>query len=440
MLAKLLFFAYSAIKQGEYMAIEQLDDNTLHITPGPFDPHMHLRFTDGITEDAFVEINGGIEGKAGVGPYSGAALHSGIVGGLAMPNEIMRRYAPWTEQQTETIPWPISNLDRVQAMQNAIQEHSLIPIGVFAGIDPVEIYSDTERQCLDPAAAEANFVAVKDDVMGLKLWGDNSTGGYNIPKHDIPRLAHLWHRHNPEKPVILHVEDAGVGEVLTDLAKWGDGKEIPIHIAHVSSRQELAAVIAAKRAGMNVSCEVTVHHLFLDESVREKIGGYGCMKPSLKPQEDIDFLWANMRYIDIFASDCAPHRRSDKESDNPAFGVTNHTVMLPLLLGAVEQGRLTHAELFQKFCVAARERFNLPINDGSAVEIALQPTNAWTAEAKAAPRYGYNPFTRLDIAAPMIGNILRVQAGVSDTTGRVRPSYAHIITPRTSQYAERGAK
>ncbi|MGI9027962.1 MAG: hypothetical protein ACR2FM_03950 [Candidatus Saccharimonadales bacterium] len=413
------------------MALEIISSNSILFAPGPFDVHMHPRVTDGITEDAFVEINGGIEGKAGLAAYTEAAMRSGITGGGAMPNEVMRKYAPWTDEKTITVPYPISDRRSVDAMQSAIQQHSLLPMAVYAGIDPTEIFTDPTREHLNMDVVEKNFAEIKDEVMALKLWGDNSTGGYNIPKQFIPHVANRWNVYSPEKPVILHVEDAGVGEVLQDIARH-QGSEIPIHIAHVSSRQELQAVIDAKEAGMNVTCEVTIHHLFLNADVRQQIGGYGCMKPSLKPQEDVDFLWANLKHIDMFASDCAPHRRSDKEGENPAFGVTNHSVMLPLLLGAVTKGRLTVTDIYKKFCVNTRQRFNIPFEDGSETSVLLVPTDMATLEHVVNPRYGHNPFTRTNVQAPLIGRIIGVKAGASDLAQkRLRPSYSHIITPRT---------
>ncbi len=411
------------------MSIERVSSNFIVMSPGPFDVHMHPRATDPLTNDNFIEINGGVEGKAGLGEYTRAALYSGFTGGIAMPNEIMRKYDPALPDKTYTVPFPISNIDRVHAMQSAIHDRAVIPMGVFVGIDPEEIFDET-RQRIDLQAAERNFEAVKDDVMGLKLWGAVSTGGFNIPIHAIPRLATRWYEHNPEKPIILHVEDEGVGQALSDIARLPDGKEIPIHIAHVSSREEMEAVIAAKKDGMNVSCEVTIHHMFLNSSVRTQIGGYGCMKPSLKPQDDVDFLWANLDYIDIIASDCAPHRVSDKEADNPAFGVTNHTVMLPLMLGAVDEGRVSLDEVYRKMCTAPRERFNIP-EDDSETHIKLAPTSVHWVDHRVGPRYGHNPFKKIEVVAPLVGHIIQVKAGKSDTRFAEDTSYSHAMTPRS---------
>lgn len=447
------------------MAYERLQDNIVY-TPAPFDVHMHPRVTDAITEDAFIEINGGYEGKAGLKVYTAGALNSGIGGGLVMPNEIMRRYAPQLKEKTKTQPFPISNYDRVLMMQNAIEQHSYIPLGVIFGVDPQEIYDKPKTfEDVQLDIVDQHFHEVRDDIMALKLYGDETTGGYNVSPDHIAPIVDRWRAHNPDKPTILHVEGGNVAKVLTDIEQLDNGSEIPIHIAHVSSRKELSAVIEAKKRKMNVTCEVTVHHLFLDESVNGMLSGVGCsahdlgdlqatkravMKPSLKGRDDVLFLQKNISSIDIFASDCAPHRPSDKQGENPAYGVTNHSIMLPLLHGAVREGWLSYEDIDQKFCIKPRERFNIPL-DNSRITVAF---NLFDPQFKADKSvdvariydgkvaYGENPFTRIEIASPMIGHLLTARAGQSYVR-HIEPnapvldlieSRSHIITPLTAPY------
>lgn len=410
------------------MGIEQLAENRISIVPGPFDVHMHPRATDPITEDSFVEINGGIEGKAGLASYSLTALKSGITGGLAMPNEMLRKYDETVPEKTVVVPFPISNIDRVHTMQVAITSASVIPVGVIAGIDPEEIFADNRRQIIDYDIAEARFREIQGDITAGKLWCDYSTGGFNVDSRFAGGLAERFFAHNPNKPLVIHAEDENVGVVLNNIYQIKDGKDMPIHIAHVSSRQELQAVIDAKRLGMNVTCEVTIHHLFLDDNVPGIIGGYGCVKPGLKPKADQKFLWENLNWIDMFASDCAPHRVSDKENDTPTPGFSTHTVMLPLLLGAVADGRLSYEDLYQKFCIKPRERFNRPINDGSEVTVELDRTSAEELEFRIRPKYGQNPFLRV-AAGRKIGRVISAKAGKS-TSVNPRTSYTHVLRPK----------
>jgi dihydroorotase-like cyclic amidohydrolase len=426
------------------MAVEQWSDNLYDITPGPFDVHTHPRVFDTLTRDDFVTVNEGTEGKAGLRIYTEAALRSGITGIAAMPNESVRQYDATDATKTEEKPYPIASYDRVLAMQAAVAERAVIPTAIYMGLDPETAFWDEGRSRLQEPFLRREFRRVQDDCLGLKVYLAETTGGNNIAVEHGAKVADLWHAANPDKPVVFHVEGNGVDRLLHDIynLRSGVGKELPIHIAHVSSRQELKAVIAAKIADMNVTCEVTPHHLTLDEFIREELGGRGCVKPSLKSADDIAFLWNNMRYIDIFASDCAPHRVSDKDKNPAAFGVTNHTVMLPLLLGAVADGRLTMDDIYQKFCVTPRRRFNLPLDDGSFIRISLAPKTAdiSAGEHDQLAEYGQSPYTLLGGRYHMLGRVLLARAGRSvysaDFSSKtdLRTSYTHQIRPKNVQY------
>lgn len=424
------------------MALEQLSEDTYQFSPGPFDVHAHPRVFDSITNDDFVSVNEGTEGKAGLKIYTETAIHAGITGMAAMPNESVRRYDTSAPNKTEEEPYPIANIDRVVAMQAAIAERSVIPTAIHFGLDPQTAFWDQDKTRLNKPFLRREFRRVKDECIGFKVYLAETTGGNNIAVEHGAEVAATWNYINPDKPIIFHVEGGDVKRLLEDIHNLDNGDEIPIHIAHISSRKELMAVIAAKKARMNVTCEVTPHHLFLDETVSQQIGGFGCMKPSLKSKDDILYLWEQIAYIDMFASDCAPHRISDKERDKPAFGVTNHSVMLPLLLGAVADGRLAMQDVYRKFCVNPRQRFNLPVNDGSFTRVLTTPETAQinATEHDAQAQYGQNPFVRLGSNFHLLGKVVRVQAGRStafaDFDSDLRTSYTHTIRPKNMQ-AER---
>ena len=61
---------------------------------------------------------------------------------------------------------------------------------------------------------------------------------------------------------------------------------------------------AAKERGMNVTCEVAPHHLFMTLADLDRLGsGRGQVRPMLVTQEDQQALWDNMDIIDCFATD-----------------------------------------------------------------------------------------------------------------------------------------
>ena len=74
---------------------------------------------------------------------------------------------------------------------------------------------------------------------------------------------------------------------------------------------------AAKNIGLPITCEVCPHHLFLTEQHLENnfLGPKkGQVRPCLVTEEDRQFLWENLEYIDTIGSDHAPHTLEEKEN------------------------------------------------------------------------------------------------------------------------------
>ncbi len=398
------------------MALKYVD-GMVAMEPGPFDPHGHPRVFDAIVDHALDELNE-YEGKAGLIEYTETALKSGITRVAAMPNEFLRRVNPDASGGTSIIQFPISNIDRALAMEAAIQTQSRMGMSYHLGLDRSEILGPGD-EVLDVDRLDRNFIEAGKRVRALKVFGDRSTGGQQIPLRHIPEIISRWSNLYRFKPVILHLEDENVRTVLDEVDSYLDGKDWRIHIAHVSSKEELEAVISAKERDMHVTCEVTPHHLFADSDDGAQIYGYGCMKPTLKSPQDVQFLWDNMSYIDIIASDCAPHRVSDKEADSPAYGITNHTVMLPLLFGAVEAGRLSLEDVYQKTVINPRIHFGSSIlNDGtfSVFDLNRDYFSARELEADVNVRYGQNIFPKIEATGKrfrLLGQVMVVHSGQS---------------------------
>lgn len=124
----------------------------------------------------------------------------------------------------------------------------------------------------------------------------------------------------------------------------------------------------AKERGWQVTCEVAPHHLLLKRSDLE--AGWREVRPELSPSnEDVKALWDNMKYIDCFATDHAPHLRNEKaEGDRAPPGFPSIEYMLPLLLTAVRDGRLTMEDLKLRLYDNPRKIFKLPVQPNTYIE------------------------------------------------------------------------
>ncbi|KAL9692662.1 hypothetical protein quinque_016438 [Culex quinquefasciatus] len=84
--------------------------------------------------------------------------------------------------------------------------------------------------------------------------------------------------------------------------------------------------------------------------------------------EDQQALWDNLDVIDVFATDHAPHTKQEKESENPPPGFPGLETILPLLLTAVNEGRLSLEDLIAKFYKNPKRIFGLPEQPNTYVE------------------------------------------------------------------------
>lgn len=88
-----------------------------------------------------------------------------------------------------------------------------------------------------------------------------------------------------------------------------------LHMAHVSTIESLQYIIDGKRKGLNISCEVSPHHIALDNSIIYRVN------PPLRTEEDVKFLIEGIKdhWVDVIATDHAPHSSIDKEKGAPGI-------------------------------------------------------------------------------------------------------------------------
>ncbi len=147
----------------------------------------------------------------------------------------------------------------------------------------------------------------------------------------------------------------------------------PVHIAHVSTRESVEAVRAAKRQAAlglrpRVSAEATPHHLALTDADAKRLGlsSFGRVHPPLASEADrealIDALYEGT--IDVIATDHAPHTKAAKEAGAPGFiGLESAFAVCHTLLcepeGATEDKAEELAGRLKTGLYRAKKRFSL---------------------------------------------------------------------------------
>jgi dihydroorotase len=119
-----------------------------------------------------------------------------------------------------------------------------------------------------------------------------------------------------------------------------------LHFCHISTGKASSLISQAKVEGLSVTYEVTPHHLFLSETLLDKVGSLAFVEPPLRRSTTRRGLWRDLftGSIDVVASDHAPHALKEKRhSDLWAVpsGFPGLETTLPLLLTMVARGMLS---------------------------------------------------------------------------------------------------
>jgi carbamoyl-phosphate synthase / aspartate carbamoyltransferase / dihydroorotase len=288
------------------------------------------------------------------------------------------------------------------------------PVTDAAGLEQALQAAGREARCdyaqyLGAGAENAETAAgLAGRAAGLKLYLDQTYGPLRLEEMSLWR-AHMarWPR---SRPVVAHAEGRSMAAAIL-MAALADR---PLHLAHVSTREEILLIRAAKEKGWPVTCEVTPHHLFLCDADLPAIGpGRGEVRPRLATAADRQALWDNLDVIDCFASDHAPHTLAEKDGPNPPPGFPGLETALPLYLTAVSEGRLTLADLVTRCVTNPRRIFNLPAQPETWIEIDPQAPGEIRAD-QTHTRCGWTPFEGYPVCGRLVRTVLRGREAYRD--------------------------
>ena len=284
---------------------EQVEAEGLTAFPGFVDPHVHLR-TPGREDEEDLESG------------TRAAAAGGFCAILAMPN---------TEPVVDAAPV-------LRSLQERAAVEAVVPVGFLAAITKGQ--SGTELSEMAELAREGaagfsddGFPVADAHRMRQALQYQRLAGLVLALHEEDPALSGHGVMHEGAVSTTLGV--AGIPSVSestaidrdAQLARYEDGR---IHILHLSAAESVEAVERSRAAGIQITAEVTPHHLTLtDEAVRSLDPRFK-MNPPLRAQRDREALIEGLRSgaIDCVATDHAPHSREEKEApfEEAPMGVT----------------------------------------------------------------------------------------------------------------------
>ncbi|NLA26956.1 MAG: dihydroorotase, partial [Firmicutes bacterium] len=139
---------------------------------------------------------------------------------------------------------------------------------------------------------------------------------------------------------------------------------VPLHLAHLSTAGSVELLAWAKERGLQVTAEVTPHHLLLTEEEICRSGAQAKVNPPLRSADDRLALVEALRsgLIDIIATDHAPHSAAEKAAglESAPCGIAGLETAVPMLLtGLVDTGMLTLFDLVKAYSSRPAELMGL---------------------------------------------------------------------------------
>jgi dihydroorotase len=335
-----------------------IDAGGLYVLPGLVDAHCHLR-------------DPGYEYKEDIISGTKSAARGGFTSIACMPNTnpavdnaaVVRYIIEKSQKEGYVNVYPIG------AITKGLEGNELSEMGIMR---------------------EAGIVAVSDD-------------GKPVMNSDVMKKA-LIYAGQFGLPVISHCEDLN----LTDNGSMNEGltstilglrgipsasedvmvsreiilseyTNVPIHIAHVSTKVSVELIRQAKNRGIKITAETCPHYFTLTEEACRDYNTNAKMNPPLRSQKDLEAVIEGLKdgTIDIIATDHAPHHFDEKnvEFEKAANGIVGFETALALsYTGLVEKGHLSFQQMIEKLTVNPAKMLKIDkgtLEEGKTADLIL---------------------------------------------------------------------
>ena len=331
------------------------------IVPGFVDVHVHLR-------------EPGFSYKETIYSGTSAAAAGGYTAVCAMPN-------------LKPVPDSLENL-RVQL--DLIRKNAKVHVYPYGAIT-----------CGEKGEALADLAAMAPYVTGF------SDDGRGVQSEEMMRAAMTLAK-TLDKPIVAHSEDESLltkgwavhdGDFarrnnLPGNAPASEWKQVErdirlvretgcrYHVCHISTKESVALIRAAKAEGLPVTCETGPHYLVMcDEDLQDE--GRFKMNPPIRSAEDRDALVAGLLdgTVDCIATDHAPHSAEEKSRGlrGSLNGIVGLETAFPILYtNLVETGIVPLKTILNALCVNPRKIFGLPggsLEEGQPADLTVLDLN-----------------------------------------------------------------
>ena len=351
--------------------------------PGFVDVHVHLR-------------EPGFSYKETIRTGTLAAAHGGFAHVAAMPN-------------LDPVPDCAAALDLQRAI---IEKDALVHVHPYGAIS----VGEKGERLADLEGLAPGVIAFSDDGRGVQ-----SESLMREAMMQYRRLGKILAAHCEDNSLLHggYIHDGAYARAhghrgICSESEWGPiARDLRLaeetgcayHVCHVSTKESVALIRAAKRRGVDVTCETAPHYLtFTDEDLQED--GRFKMNPPLRAREDRDALIEGLLdgTIDMLVTDHAPHSREEKARglEKSAMGVVGlETSFAASYTALVQTGILPLGKLVDLMHGAPMRRFGCgtELAEGQPADLtAFDLTKTYTVDPET--------FLTMGRATPFAGRAL----------------------------------
>ena len=365
-----LISSMSSEYKGEAKVV--IDAKDCVVLPGLVDLHTHLREPG--REDAETVLSG-----------SRAGVKGGFTAVSAMANTSPVADTAGVVEQVYRLGQEAGLLDvfPIGAVTQGLKGEALSEIGAMAdSVARVRVFSDDGNCVSDPL------------VMRRALEYIKKFGGVIAQHAQDPRMTVGSQMNEGEMSARLGLKGwPAVAEeaIIARDVLLADHVKSRLHICHLTTAGGVEIIRWAKARGIDVTAEVTPHHLLLTDDLASSYDPVYKVNPPLRTEADVHALREALAdgTIDIVATDHAPHPTEAKECEwqEAAFGMLGLETALSIVQKTmVDNGLLNWSQVADRMSITpARiggyENHGQPLAIGSIANlVVINPTRKWTVD------------------------------------------------------------